>query len=108
MVSVELNELYAKRFDHPMLVDSLVRLTRLACTDSGGGRAAAKVVLSTYNSTDYPLDVVDLGVLDQDHFEDAINVLRLRIEHSREPHSFFVNGDRLLNEIAEQWGMRPQ
>ncbi len=94
----------------PEFVASLRRLVELAAhpAHTGGGRVAAKVVLSCYNGTAYPLDVSELGTLDSRHFDDAINVIRLRVQHGAEPHEFFHAGGELFNQIADAWGLHPE
>ena len=108
MVEIILNQVFAAKAAQSEQVKSLQRLVELAAnTDTGGGRVAARVILSCYNGEDYPLDVCELGTLDAQHFEDALNVIRLRIQDGKEPHEFFTDGGRLFNQIADAWNMRP-
>lgn len=103
MIAVRLNEVRAQQVGKADLIKSLVRLTKLAAeSDTGGARIAAHVVLSAYNSADYPLDVAQLGGFDERHFQAALDVISLRYQ-GFEPHEFFVDGDRLFNEIGRQW-----
>ena len=108
-MDIQLDEIFAQRVGQPILVDSLVRLTRLAAlSDTGGANAASQVLLAAYNGSDYPLDISELGRLDPSHFEDAMNVMRLRVEFGREPHEFFANGEVVFEAIAAKWALRPE
>ena len=105
MIEIKPNEIRRKQAGQPQLLSSLDNLVKLAArSDSGGAYVAAKVVLSAYNSSDYPLDIAELGALDTDLFEDALNVIRLRIQHAYEPHEFFTEGRQLFEAIAEEKG----
>lgn len=95
---VVLNDLRARQVEEPKLVDSLHALVKLAAwSDTGGGRVAAKVILSAYSGTQYPLDIAELRGFDSEHFAHAMRVIRLRYI-GYEPHSFFVEGGELLTE----------
>ncbi|MFK7849657.1 MAG: hypothetical protein AB8D78_01660 [Akkermansiaceae bacterium] len=108
-VAPELNQIFAERFGQKKFVSSLKRLVELAATsDTGGANVAAQVALGLYNGSDYPMDLTELCRLDDDLFEDAMNVIRLRIETQTEPHEFFANGGRLFQQIAQDWNFRPK
>ena len=105
---IQLNEVLARQVGQSELIESLQRLVKLAaCSDTGGANVAAQVVLGTYNGSDYPMDLTELGRLDTDLFEDALNVIRLRVQYMREPHEFFVDGVRLFEYLATIWSLRP-
>ena len=94
-LALEQNQVFAERFGQEKLVASLQRLVELAATsDTGGANVAAQVVLSLYNGSDYPMDLTELCRLDEDLFEDVMNVIRLRIESQTEPHEFFSKSPR--------------
>lgn len=104
-----LNQVHAERFGQDKLVVSLERLVRLAATsDTGGANVAAQVLLALYNGPEYPMDLTELCRLDDDLFEDALNVIRLRIESQTEPHEFFVDGGRIFQQIAKDWNFLPK
>jgi len=78
-------------------------LAGLAQTDTSGGRAAAQVVLSAYNGSDWQLDVTDLCLLDPKHYQAALNVIRGRVELAVEPHRLIPDGDRVFGRIWDRW-----
>lgn len=103
-IAPELNQVFAERFGQEKLVASLQHLVQLAATsDTSGANVAAQVILGLYNGSAYPMDLTELCRLDEDLFENALNVIRLRIESQTEPHEFFVNGGRLFQQIAKDW-----
>jgi len=108
-IAPELNQIFAERFGQKKLVASLARLVGLAATsDTGGANVAAQIVLGLYNGSDYPMDLTELCRLDEDLFEDAMNVIRLRVVAQTEPHEFFANGGQLFQQIAQDWNFRPK
>lgn len=78
-------------------------LTALARTDTSGGRAAAQVVLSAYNGSDWQLDVTDLCLLDPQNYQAALNVIRGRVELGIEPHRLIPDGDQVFGLIWGRW-----
>ena len=108
-MKVQQDEMFVARVGKPELVASLHRLVELAAlSDTGQASVAAKVVLGTYNGDAFPLDLTEIGRLDTALFEDAINVIRLRVQHHVEPHNFYVDGDALFQEMIDVWGLRPE
>jgi len=53
------------------------------------------------------MDLTELGRLDSELFEDALNVIRLRVEHGIEPQELYNNGGALFGQIADNWHLRP-
>ncbi len=82
---------------------AVAKLVSLATDDCSGSRAAAQVVLSAYNGDEWQLDITDLCVLDQEHLDAALAVIRGRAEIRTEPHRLIDNGDRLFRQLSEQW-----
>ncbi|MFN3881464.1 MAG: hypothetical protein ACK4L8_08565 [Nitrincola lacisaponensis] len=78
-------------------------LLPIAMKDTSGGRAAAQVLLSTYNAYEFHLDPLDLGLLDPDHFKAAFTVLQLRNLLSIEPHEMIENGDDRFLQVWQRW-----
>lgn len=79
------------------------KLVPLALTSTSGGRAAAGVLLSTYNCYEFHLDVLDLCVLDLGHYLAAMAVIRGRVELGTEPQKMIENGEKVFGEIWDQW-----
>jgi len=78
-------------------------LVKLAQAGTGGGRAAAQVILSAYNGQAFQLDITDLCVLDAKNYQAALSVIRGRVELGTEPHNLIVDGDTIFGEIWDMW-----
>lgn len=99
-----LDQSLAEKLNQPGLVASLQRLIDLAQnSDTGGGNVAAQLLLGLYNGPQYPFDLTELCRLDSELYQDALNVIALRVRHSVEPHEFFQNGGELFSNLAEKW-----
>lgn len=83
--------------------EAIVMLTTLARKDCGGSKAAAQVVLGLYNGHNWHVDLIDLCNLDCAHYRAAMIAIRSRVEFNREPHEFIVDGDRVFDELQDQW-----
>lgn len=86
--------------DYAVAVAKLVTLARKDC---GGSRAAAQVVLSLYNGHNWHVNLIDLTVLDSDHFCAAITAIRGRVRFNREPHEMIPNGDDVFDRLQDDW-----
>lgn len=89
--------------DKTRYAKAIQKLLITAREDSAGARVAAQVMLSAYNGSDYQLNVTELGVLDQDHYQAALNVIRGRTELNTAPHTIIENGDRIFMDLWEKW-----
>jgi hypothetical protein len=78
-------------------------LAELALTDGSGGRAAARILLSTYNGKSWPVDITELCVLDPDNQAMAMTVIRGRAEIRTEPHDLLKDGRAIIDRIQKQW-----
>ena len=83
--------------------DAVARFVTLARQHTSGGKVAAQVLLSTYNGSDFQLDLAGMGNLDRNNFELAMTIIRGRYETGREPHSLIVNGSSVFGELWESW-----
>lgn len=73
--------------------------------DCSGAAVFARLLASLYNGDRVKMDASRLiFTLDCENFEHAMNVIRLCRATSREPHSFFVDGNRLFEQMIAQWG----
>ena len=86
--------------DYKNAVESLLKL---AMGDTSGSRAAAQVLLSTYNGYNYHMDLTDLCVLDLEYIEQALIVMRGRSLLCAEPHSVIPEGSRRFLALEENW-----
>ena len=78
-------------------------LIEIAQGDTGGSRVAAQVLLSAYNGDAFQFNIVELGILDQKHYQAALAVIQGRVELGREPHLCIDNGGRIFEALWEQW-----
>jgi hypothetical protein len=78
-------------------------LAVMAQGDTGGARVAAQVLLSAHNGSDFQLNLVDLGNLDDTHYQAALAVIRGRTELRAEPAGFLENGDKVMQALWDQW-----
>lgn len=87
-------------------VDSLgVALKWALQHDCSGAATFARLLASLYNGNRVQMDASRIIFsLDGENFEHAMNVLRLCGETRREPHTFFVNGGELFEQMIKQWG----
>lgn len=79
------------------------RLVELASKTTSGGRAAAQVLLGTYNSYAFHLDCTDLCLLDPENLDAAITVLKARTLLRIEPHHCLKEGDAVFQAIWDRW-----
>lgn len=83
--------------------EGITKLVRLAYMRISSSRVAAQVLLSAYNGDEFQLDIVDLALLDSEHYLSAINVIRGRIEINSEPQHFIEEGDRHFHALWDRW-----
>lgn len=70
--------------------------------DGSGARAAAQVLLGSYNCHIH-LDITDLCLLDTEHFTHAMAVINGRVVCGREPQEMITNGDDLFRDLWNRW-----
>ena len=83
--------------------EAVSQLIPLALTDSLAGRAAAQVLLGTFNGFKFKLDITDLCFLDRRNFDLAIAVIRGRVELGLEPHAVVDEGRENFYKIWDMW-----
>jgi hypothetical protein len=71
--------------------------------DAGSARAAAQVLLGTYNCYRFHADLVDLCYLDYEHQAAAMAVILGRATLMCEPHELIANGQALFDQLCERW-----
>lgn len=71
--------------------------------DGSGAYAAVQVLLGTYNSRNYQLDMVDLCSLDYRNYALCMDVINGRVHAMREPHEMLQNGREVFNRLEERW-----
>lgn len=83
-------------------IEALERLVNVCLKHQGGGTyPIIDFLLGLYNGHTWRPDMQLLsGRIDDGHFEDVINVMRLYRETRVEPHTFFTDGENLFRELA--------
>lgn len=78
-------------------------LVNHALNDTSGSRAAAQVLLSLYDGSQWHMDLTDLCVMDYPLLYQALLVIRGRTVLNKEPHEMIENGQQVFSEIQENW-----
>jgi len=94
------NRLNVTRDDYAKSVESLLRI---AMDDTSGSKAAAQVLLSVYNGNRYPMNLMDLSLLDLKYLESAVIVMLGRALLSEEPHNVIENGRERFFALEKAW-----
>lgn len=68
-------------------------------------RFIASVLASLYNGERVKVDLSNIGLLDMEWAEHVLNVIRLRYEEMREPHTYFKNGGELFERMIREYGL---
>ena len=82
-------------------VNKLVRLANSSC---GSSKAAAAVLLSAYDPANYPLEITELCLFDEEYLAAAMMVISLRVWNGREPHEFLIDGRDVFQRMIDDWG----
>lgn len=82
---------------------AVLKLVDLANLDCGSSRAAAQVLLNLYNGHNYHCNLIDLTLLDRDHYCAAITAIRGRVQTNTEPHEIIPAGDRVFHLLQQDW-----
>lgn len=82
-------------------VNKLIRLANSSC---GSSRAAAAVLLSAYDPTNYPLEITELCLFDEEYLAAAMMVISLRVWNGKEPHELLVDGGSVFRRLVDDWG----
>ncbi|AMO55964.1 hypothetical protein [Endozoicomonas montiporae] len=83
--------------------NSVAALVKVAQLDTSGSRAAAQVLLSAYNGSEWQLNVTDLCHLDQLNMFHAMTVIQGRASLMREPQEGIENGDDIFMDLWKRW-----
>ncbi len=87
--------------------DAILRLLKLAQSDSSASEVAAQILLSTYNSYNWHAPLAWFCHLDALNFDAAITVIKGRWSLHCEPHNAIQNGDALFNDLKKRWPNLP-
>ncbi|VVE56750.1 hypothetical protein PAQ31011_05138 [Pandoraea aquatica] len=89
--------------DYDAGLPALKRLFDIAHGNSGQCRKVAAFLLGLYNGQRFPFDMTDLRSVDQEIFEDMLLVLRMDSCPRAEVHTYFANGGRAFEQLANDW-----
>lgn len=82
---------------------AVATLAEVAQHTTSGGRAAAQVLLSTYNGYEFHIDATDLRLLDPRNLRAAITVLQGQADLHMEPQKCLVDGDQVFERLWKRW-----
>jgi hypothetical protein len=82
---------------------ALKRVLAVARRDTGQSQVCGRFLLSLYNGPAFPFDLTDLRRLDVELHDDCLAVLRLDASPEKEVHKYFVDGDRIWDELKVAW-----
>lgn len=102
------NEMILKEIEKERVVapyrNAVEKLSTLCLTQDGSGaRAAAQVLLSTFNSQWFHVEIVDLCNLDAKNFNYAMDLIKGRVMVMEEPHRMIENGDEIFARLWDRW-----
>lgn len=66
-------------------------------------RSPGTTLVGLYNGRKFPFDMTELRRLDRTVFEDCLAVLALDFQPEREVHEYFVEGNRIFENLASIW-----
>lgn len=94
--------------EHQPGVLALARLLNIARSSvgTGQGRRIAAFLLGLYNGTRFKFDLTDFRSLDAEIFADCMLVLEMDSHPRQEVHRYFVNGSKIWEQLAVDWGIR--
>lgn len=82
-------------------VEKLKRLAAVAEGHSGQGHHCRRILLATYNSYEWPLELNRLRVLDDELVEAALAVIAWSTYSEYEIHEYLEDGDLMMKRF---WG----
>lgn len=87
--------------------DAILRLLKLAQSDSSAGEVAAQILLSTHNSYNWHAPLAWFCHLDALNFDAAITVIKGRWSLHAEPHNVIQNGGAAFEDLKKRWANLP-
>lgn len=85
-------------------VQALIRLVRVAQSDTGQSARIGRFLLGLYNGPRYPFDLTNLRAIDIDLWDDCMAVLAMDQAPEREVHKLIDNGAAIFAEFERRWG----
>lgn len=82
---------------------ALEKLVKATVHGGSGSRAAAQILLSLYNGSDWQMDLTDLRLLDPESREAAITALKFDAQVNEEPHTVLDDGNAIYDRLKHAW-----
>ena len=82
-------------------LDALLRLYKIAHSDTGQSTRVRRFLLGLYNGPEFPFDLTELRTLDRAIWDDCIIVLRLDRHPAKEIHEYLPEG----RETFKRWAL---
>lgn len=96
----------ARKAELAQCVDSLVECVKFVRRHHANStRFIASVLCSLYNGERVKVDMSGINLIDMEWQAHVINVIRLHAAVMREPHTYFVDGGKLFEEIIAEYGL---
>lgn len=80
---------------------ALKELMPIAQGGTGQSTVVAKFLLGLYNGHRFPFDMTEFRRLDREVFEKCQAVLMMDAQPEREVHTYFEDGQRIFEELAD-------
>lgn len=84
-------------------IPALMRLVKVALSDTGQSRVCGRFLLGLYNGGYYRFDLTDFRSLDTELFEDCLSVLKMDANPIREVHRLIEDGDAVFHRLRMYW-----
>lgn len=84
-------------------IPALIRLVKVALSDTGQSQVCGRFLLGLYNGPCYRFDLTDLRRLDSTLFDDCLAVLRMDANPVREVHRLIDDGDAVFHRLRMYW-----
>ena len=84
-------------------IPALKRLITVARRDTGQSSIVGRFLLGLYNGYDYPFNLNELRGLDENLFQDCIEVLIMNTEALCEIHEYILDGDSIFRDLSKQY-----
>lgn len=84
-------------------IPALLRLVKVALSDTGQSQVCGRFLLGLYNGPCYRFDLTDLRRLDAVLFDDCMSVLRMDANPVREIHNLIEDGDVVFRRLRMYW-----
>lgn len=84
-------------------IPALMRLVKVAQSDTGQSQVCGRFLLGLYNGPCYRFDLTDFRRLDTALFDDCLSVLQMDANPIREVHRLIEDGDAVFYRLRMCW-----